>query len=429
MTRSAAAAVTALTPHFPPLAKGFVAKEAHHHQMLRPGRESEDAHDPAQKRFWTPSTDRDKSRARPTTNATAGKQRAAGGNATLQLSGEDNGSVSAPATEDASLPCQPQQPVKRFIFIKTHKTGSSTITNLLFRQALRYDLRTVLPLAGRNRLNWPNQFDCSHIQGDCKPNYDAINLHFIWRPETAQMIRRLIPGNVPVFTIVRDPVSHFLSSYNYHPKPAYLHNKTGHVTPWLLQDMVTNWRQYFRPSSDYAAMMDNSMAFDLGILHRRENSQTISRKVIEVRIAHLVAKLDFFLVQNYWAESMALLARKFCWDLRTVVWFQLKKQTYVAEHNRVQELAKRGKLKERLWIDQLVFDSINASFWRDYKSYLPGIEDDVAKLRELTETQECRLKNDIEDYDECCLAKLDVPEFIDVMRSNTVGAPPSQCHR
>lgn len=42
----------------------------------------------------------------------------------------------------AAAPCSPQI---KIVFLKTHKTGSSTLTNIFHRAALRYDARVVLP--------------------------------------------------------------------------------------------------------------------------------------------------------------------------------------------------------------------------------------------------------------------------------------------
>ena len=44
------------------------------------------------------------------------------------------------------------------VFLKTHKTGSSTITNLLNRFADIHDLRILLPRDGLFRFLWPSRF-------------------------------------------------------------------------------------------------------------------------------------------------------------------------------------------------------------------------------------------------------------------------------
>jgi hypothetical protein len=48
------------------------------------------------------------------------------------------------------------QPKRRVIFIKTHKTGGSSITNIMHRVAVRLQLRVALP-TNNYYLGWPKK--------------------------------------------------------------------------------------------------------------------------------------------------------------------------------------------------------------------------------------------------------------------------------
>jgi len=49
------------------------------------------------------------------------------------------------------------------VFIKTHKTGSTTVTNILNRYADLRDSNVVLPGMGHMRFSWPRKFHWSSV--------------------------------------------------------------------------------------------------------------------------------------------------------------------------------------------------------------------------------------------------------------------------
>ena len=96
------------------------------------------------------------------------------------------------------------------MFLKTHKTGSSTFVNILFRYGDRRNLNFVL---GADHLKWPQRFRissalpihrqpnilCSHTRFNKKP------LNWLFPPETSKYV-----------TILRNPVDNFESTFNYY---------------------------------------------------------------------------------------------------------------------------------------------------------------------------------------------------------------------
>ena len=65
--------------------------------------------------------------------------------------------------ESTRTDCSPQENV---VFLKTHKTASSTIQNIFFRYGLRNNLRFALPEKGwkSHLLGYPNPFQRSFLQ-------------------------------------------------------------------------------------------------------------------------------------------------------------------------------------------------------------------------------------------------------------------------
>ena len=55
------------------------------------------------------------------------------------------------------------KPKNNIAFIKTHKTGSTTITNILNRYGDLRDLNVVIPASGHMRFSWPRLFHWSSV--------------------------------------------------------------------------------------------------------------------------------------------------------------------------------------------------------------------------------------------------------------------------
>ena len=64
------------------------------------------------------------------------------------------------------------QPVKKIIFAKTHKTGSTTVQNILYRFGEENQLMFVLPKSGVHYFKLKSPF--SQIQADLFPQYEGV---------------------------------------------------------------------------------------------------------------------------------------------------------------------------------------------------------------------------------------------------------------
>jgi len=97
------------------------------------------------------------------------------------------------------------------VFLKTHKTGSSTIQNVLNRFATRHGCQLALNKnPDAHLLNYDRPFSLATIaQASIQPN--MITNHMVYSPD----VRKLMPTNSRFVTVVRDPYSQLLSSFNY----------------------------------------------------------------------------------------------------------------------------------------------------------------------------------------------------------------------
>eukprot|EP01104_Vermistella_antarctica_P010687 TRINITY_DN2866_c0_g1_i2.p1 TRINITY_DN2866_c0_g1~~TRINITY_DN2866_c0_g1_i2.p1 ORF type:complete len:425 (+),score=46.21 TRINITY_DN2866_c0_g1_i2:379-1653(+) len=192
--------------------------------------------------------------------------------------------------------------VTRLVFIKTHKTGSSTIANILYRFGSTRRLRFYAPnkyaftdrppksLAVSER-GQEEPFDICHLHGrNGGLGFDAI---FQW-------YRNLIAG-AEFVTILRDPVQRYISDWNFFQRP----KMKVDVTPGSNRDDGNTIEEallrYTRAPGTH-----NRMAFDLGIHNQSELDEFIRTGM---------KKIAMILVSDRMVESLVIMKRVFHWRL------------------------------------------------------------------------------------------------------------------
>ena len=107
-------------------------------------------------------------------------------------------------------------PIRKLIFAKTHKTGSTTVQNIIFRYGMENRLKFVLPKSVWWFFSHYRSFKASEAIGynsslPSPLNDDVFAIHSVWNHFE---IRKIIPKAAAV-TILRDPISVFESAYSY----------------------------------------------------------------------------------------------------------------------------------------------------------------------------------------------------------------------
>ena len=87
----------------------------------------------------------------------------------------ENAAFSVPKTSQTVC----SKPVEDIVFVKTHKTGSSTLQNIFRRYGLKNDLEIAMPVSDGNRFEYPNFFEEKFMkrhQNELKPRIIANHL-------------------------------------------------------------------------------------------------------------------------------------------------------------------------------------------------------------------------------------------------------------
>ena len=194
------------------------------------------------------------------------------------------------------------------IYIKTKKTGSSTMTNILYRFALRYNLN-VMTFYRES----PNAIHAKELLRDeLHPHFNMIMEHLKFN-ET--YFNAIMPGNKHYISSLRDPFDQLTSEIHFRNTRGFTHGFSTRMKNQL--------QKSFKKLRDY--------------------------------------KFLLILITEYYDASLVLLKRKLSWTLSDIVYSPLKKGVYTINNDTKKTLiSKHKKMKPE---DYALFQYFNDTLW------------------------------------------------------------------
>ncbi|ELW56494.1 Galactose-3-O-sulfotransferase 4 [Tupaia chinensis] len=344
-----------------------------------------------------------------------------------------------PSRRPAVPSCPPQQ---RLVFLKTHKSGSSSVLSLLHRYGDLHGLRFALP--ARYQFGYPRLFQASRVKGyhpqggGTQPPFHILCHHMRFH---LKEVLQVMPSDSFFFSIVRDPAALARSAFSYYKSTSSAFRKAPSLAAFL-----ANPRAFYRPGARGDHYARNLLWFDFGLpfppevrtkrgtLHppRDPNSpqlhvlppgagpraQTLdpsalfhplstathghsqiaspvsldlgSSSFIQWGLAWLDSIFDLVLVAEYFDESLVLLADALCWGLDDVVGFvhnaQAGGQQGLSAVSNGGLTAENQQLtaRARAWnhLDWALYVHFNRSLWARIEQYGQSrLDSAVAQLR------------------------------------------------
>ncbi|CAJ0954673.1 unnamed protein product [Ranitomeya imitator] len=245
------------------------------------------------------------------------------------------------------------QPHTHIFFLKTHKTASSTIMNILFRFGESHNLTFALPANYQPQLFYPYYFTAYFVEGyttKTRPKYDIMCHHMRFH---LTEVEKVMPKDTFYFTLMRNPVSLMESSFSYYK------NVDIFVNAHSLQEYLNNPYNYYNQTSRNSGYGKNLMAFDLGLdQHEPETPKhfKLAQKTIETMF-------NLVLITEYFDESLILLKDALCWSFDDVLSFPLNSRN---DSNR-KVLSEETQDKVKTWnqLDWQLYVYFNKSFLGD----------------------------------------------------------------
>jgi len=255
--------------------------------------------------------------------------------------------------ERATLPSCEGVPRRNVVFTKTHKTGGTTLTNVLLRYAEKHHLVTGLPFGDHWELaGYPAKFDKQLID-PILPKYNMMCHHFRYSPD----IKEATYSDHAFITMLRDPVKNFESEFGFfrdYPFPQWV------GTNGTLENFLENPSKFYNHNTPWYFRAKNYMSFDLGLEHENEDPA-----YIQSAIRQLESTYHLVLLTDYFEESLILLKDLLCMSDEDLVYLQLKTRTERTEVN--PELAARIRKWNKL--DSAIYDHFYKVFNEKIKEF------------------------------------------------------------
>ncbi|KAL2775379.1 galactose-3-O-sulfotransferase 2, partial [Daubentonia madagascariensis] len=267
-------------------------------------------------------------------------------------------------------------PVTNIMFLKTHKTASSTMLNILYRFAETHNLSVALPAGSSFHLGYPWLFLARYVEGASQNStgpprrFNVMCNHLRFNlPE----VQKVMPNDTFYFSILRNPVSQLESSFIYYKSYVPAFRRVASLDAFL----ASPWTHYNASLGLRNAHARNNMWFDFGFDHNAPAEDSYVR----ARLADVERRFQLLLIAEHFDESMVLLRRRLRWRLDDVVAFRLNARS----PRSVTSLAPESRERAKRWcaLDWRLYQHFNRSFWAQLHSELgPGrLRREVALLR------------------------------------------------
>lgn len=268
--------------------------------------------------------------------------------------------------------CSPKVDI---MFMKTHKTASSTFLNILFRFGEKHHLKFAFP-NGRNDFFYPSFFERYQVK-DYRPGmcFNIVCNHMRFNESE---VAKLLPIDTSYITILRDPAELFESSFHYF----------GRLVPFTwkipgedkMTEFLLNPNQYFDPNGFNSFYLKNLLFFDFG----HDNTLKSTDPLIQEGIKSISERFQLVMLVEYFEESLILLKDALCWDMDDLLFFKLNARKGSTVSKLTPEL--RAKALEWNAIDWKLYRHFNNTFWIKVEKYgRQRMARDVAELRRRNE--------------------------------------------
>ena len=223
----------------------------------------------------------------------------------------------------------------RLIYIKTKKTGSSTMTNILYRFALLHNLNVMTFY----RESPSPIHEKELLRDEPRPHFNMIMEHLTFN-ET--YFNAIMPGNKHYISTLRDPFDQLASQIHFKDTRGF----TG----------VPSVRIKDRLEKSFTTLKDYGQTY-IKIPKKYTSSSEDLKTYFEI----LNSKFLLILITEFYDACLVLLKRKLSWTLRDIVYSPLKRGLYTIDANTKKTFtARHKKLKPE---EYALFQYFNGTLW------------------------------------------------------------------
>ncbi|XP_076822470.1 galactose-3-O-sulfotransferase 2-like isoform X2 [Clavelina lepadiformis] len=249
------------------------------------------------------------------------------------------------------------------VFLKTHKTGSSTMSNIMLRFADNHNLTVALPLKDHWELGgYPAYIDKRLIDPPL-PKYNIIGHHFRFNIEN---LRGIMPDNTRYITIIRAPMDNVESVFGFFqdqsPFDDWLSEIDANTTALRLHTFYDNPTKFYSKNTDWFFRAKNHMFFDIG-----NDVSNDDDAYIDAKIQEMANTFTLVLLTDFFDESLIMMKHLLCWDWDDIIYIKFKMRIEEAKTEVDPELGR--KIVKWNKADTKLYDYFNKTFWKLVEDY------------------------------------------------------------
>ncbi|XP_022101404.1 galactosylceramide sulfotransferase-like isoform X2 [Acanthaster planci] len=265
-------------------------------------------------------------------------------------------------TEQSS--CEEQ---KNILLLKTHKTGSSTLQNVLYRFGDARHLTFALPKVDVY-MGCPVKFKPSFALPSPTGTYNILANHARFHRENMKKV--MAPGT-KFITILRYPPKQFESMYSF-----YAMERTYRCPLEKFASSPRTFYEKYSPKNPRHSAL-NPMLYDLGL----DSSAMGDSAAVDQWIQSLGESFELVLIAEHLKESLILLKDLMCWTFDDITYFTSNARSGMLV-KRLSPATEQGLLEWHSGDFQL-YRHFNAVLWTKVEQYgVRRMAADVAELEQ-----------------------------------------------
>ena len=287
---------------------------------------------------------------------------------------------------------------RNVVFIKNHKCGSDTVTNVFHRFGLDRNLSFMLAAPGRMTLNWPYMImPGTYRESKARGGFNILCEHAVY---SERIMSKLMPSDSEYTTIVREPISRLKSAFNFF----YIDWRADIHSDEPLQEYLSDIRRYeihIRSPSHIRHKKhcmgpgwtagQNGMSLDLGFdngFHQDTVDQTGNATYIREWLLHLQSHFKLVMIMEHFEESLVLLRRLMCWRMEDVLYLVRNVGHYDSKSDYADTISPSlmDNFRRFNQVDIALYDLFNATLWRRIELEGPDYADELRHFKVVMKT-------------------------------------------
>ncbi|KAJ8297771.1 hypothetical protein KUTeg_024302 [Tegillarca granosa] len=272
-------------------------------------------------------------------------------------------------------------------FLKVHKAGSTTVMNIFLRYAVGNDLNIVLPKRwqgnGFNYLGYGKTLSRKNIVPlPSNETYNILCNHVIYDKNAFDDV---MPPDSTYIGIIRDPASHFISASVYYGFYRSLKNVLFHRNKLNFKDFNAKnenvLSEFLKNPGDFrnvsTAFVRNRMSYDFGVNPLLFNNKNF----IDYHLKQLDKDFKLVMIMEYFHESLILLKRILCWELKDILYVPLNINSRKIDLSLSTDDLQR--LKRWNYADFRLYNHFNNTFWKRVEKEGATFHEEVNHFKEV----------------------------------------------